>query len=131
MANTNIFCLQKLVQPSPNDFCFSKSNDLNFLKTIEEKKKACLNNFFIKSKLNYNKNQKINPINIPNNLINDYDKKNNNTNIGNSFETGFNIVNNKFESLKKCNYDTLVSSFDSNFSFTSDDQEDDIFECQI
>ena len=129
MANTNIFCLQKLVQPSLNEFCFSKSNDLNFLQTIEEKKKACLNNIFIKSKLNnYKKKENVNPINIPNDLKN-FDK-NDDTTIGKSFETGFNIVNNKFESLNNCNYNTLVSSCESNYSFVSDDQEDDIFEYQ-
>lgn len=128
MAHTNIFCLKKLVQPSLNEFCFSKSNEINFLETIEEKKKACLNNIFIKSKLNCNKD--IKPINIPNAFIKEIETNDDNK-VGNSFETGFNVVNNKFESLNKCNYNTLVASYDSNISFLSDDQDDDIFEYQI
>ena len=127
MANTNIFCLKKLVQPSLNEFCFSKSNEINFLETIEEKKKACLNNIFIKSKLKCN--QEIKPINIPNAFIKEIENNDENK-VGNSFETGFNVVNNKFESLNKCNYNTIGASYESNISL-SDDQEDDIFECQI
>lgn len=114
------------------------NNVLKELNLLETKKEKSLNSTFIQSKLT----KKDNCIQIDNNQLDKNTKKDNssiiikkdkknfdNNPIANSFETGFNIINNKFDSLNNCNYSDLVSSLDSN-SWQSDDLEEDIFQYQ-
>ena len=115
MAVTNNIISESkiLVEPSKQVCLFDKEE--NLVNLIKEKKKETLNNIFFDSKFEKNliNNDKHEPINIlsHNNKINI-----SNTPITNSFETGFNIVNNKFDSLNTCNYSDLVSSYESTIS---------------
>ena len=118
----------------------SMSNDIiKELNLLEDKKEKSLNSTFIQSKLA----KKDNCIQIDNNQLDKNTKNNNsciiikknkknfdNKPIANSFETGFNIVNNKFDSLNTCNYSDLVSSYESTISLQSDEIEEDIFQYQ-
>ena len=143
MANTNSTSNNFELEPISNNINLSESLKNKSLLEIIKKKKETLNNTFIRTKLN-NNNFKINEDIITfnknkeekssiNPCIFIAEKESNNkfdNPIANSFETGFNIVNNKFDSLNTCNYSDLVSSFESTISLQTDDQDEDIFQYQ-